>query len=153
MYFSKNKKNKSATLKKIEEFEESNKINNFETWNKFAENTRKHKNKLQEMIHEQKTKLIAYGASARSSTLLNFCEINNKDISFIIDKNPLKQGMLTPGSKIPIISYEQGLFEIEKVNKILLLAWNFEKEIISDLRSKNYNGKFIVPLPNTPRIK
>ena len=75
------------------------------------------------------------------------------EVSVVIDKNPLKHGMLTPGSHIPIISYEQGLREMAEVNKILLLAWNFEDEIISDLRSQNYNGEFIIPLPNQPRIR
>ncbi|HIA55400.1 MAG TPA: methyltransferase, partial [Candidatus Melainabacteria bacterium] len=55
----------------------------------------------------------------------------------------LKHGLLTRGSMIPIISFEQGLREMVEDDKILLLAWNFEEEIISDLRQQHYNGEFI----------
>ena len=41
-----------------------------------------------------KGKIYAFGASARSSTLLNFCEISNKTIANIFDNNPLKQNLL-----------------------------------------------------------
>ena len=153
IYFSKQNLMKTPTVRKIEKQEKSNGLNSIESWIDFAEKTKQHKYKLQEMTYNQNKKIIAYGASARSSTLLNYCEINNSHISFVIDKNPLKHGMLTPGSHIPIISYEQGLREMAEVNKILLLAWNFEEEIISDLRSQNYDGNFIVPLPNQIRVR
>jgi hypothetical protein len=153
IYFSKQNLLKTPAMRKTEEQEKSNGLNSIECWVDFAVKTKQHKYKLQEMTYNKNKKIIAYGASARSSTLLNYCEINKNHISLVIDKNPLKHGMLTPGSHIPIISYGQGLREMAEVNKILLLAWNFEDEIISDLRSQNYNGEFIIPLPNQPRIR
>jgi hypothetical protein len=140
-------------MKCVEEQEETKSLNTIESWIDFAEESKQHKSKLQEMIFNHGKKILAYGASARSSTLLNYCEINNNHVSAIIDKNPLKHGLLTPGSKIPIISFEQGLREIVENDRILLLAWNFEEEVISDLRSYNYTGEFIVPLPNKPRVR
>ncbi len=103
------------------------------------------------VIHEN-TKILAYGASARSSTLLNFCRITSEHISSVIDKNPLKKGLITAGSNIPIISFEEGLKEIKDAEKILLLAWNFQDEIIQELRDAGFSGKFIVPLPGNPQI-
>ena len=140
-------------MKRIEEQETTTGLNKIESWVDFAEKTKKHKFQLQEMTYNQVGKILAYGASARSSTLLNYCEINRSHISAVIDKNPLKQGLLTPGSKIPIISFEQGLREMVEDDKIFLLAWNFEEEVISDMRSHHYNGQFIVPLPNQPRVR
>ena len=95
---------------------------------------------------------MAYGASARSSTLLNFTGLNVNQISFIIDKNPLKKGLITPGSNIPIISFEDALNHLNNQKLILLLAWNFTEEIILDLRGYGYKGKFILPMPNNPQI-
>ena len=92
--------------------------------------------------------MVAYGASARSSTLLNFCQINRDQILVIIDKNPLKHDLITPGSNIPIVSFEQGLQQIQLAERILLLAWNFEEEIVKELRYRGYKGRFIIPLPN-----
>jgi hypothetical protein len=70
----------------------------------------------------------------------------------IIDKNPLKHGLLTAGSNIPIVSFEEGLNFAKDTNVILLLAWNFKDEIISDLRLAGYKGNFIIPLPGQPKI-
>jgi hypothetical protein len=153
IYFSKHNQLKTSTMNRIEEQETSNGVNRIESWIDFADKTKQHKYKLQEIIYNQNKKILAYGASARSSTLLNYCEIDNNHISSVIDKNPLKHGMLTPGSHIPIISFEQGIKDMVKENKILLLAWNFENEIISDLKSHNFNGEFIIPLPNQTRIR
>ena len=35
--------------------------------------------------------VVGFGASARSSTILNFCGINNSYLDFIIDNNKLKK--------------------------------------------------------------
>ena len=108
--------------------------------------------KLKQMVIHSDKKIPAYGASARSSTLLNFCGINNRHISVVIDKNPMKNGLMTAGSNIPIVSLEEGLEEIKTSEKILLLAWNFRDEIIQELRRAGFSGKFIVPLPGDPYI-
>ena len=47
--------------------------------------------------------IYAFGASARSSTLLNFCKISNNTITNIFDNNPLKQNLYTAGTNIKII--------------------------------------------------
>jgi hypothetical protein len=153
IYFSKKNHPKSEAMKRIEEQETTTGLNKIESWIDFAEKTKQHKFQLQEMTYNQGGGILAYGASARSSTLLNYSEINHSHISAVIDKNPLKHGLLTPGSKIPIISFNQGLKKITEEDKILLLSWNFEEEIISDLRSQHYKGQFIIPLPNQPRLR
>ena len=60
-------------------------------------------------------------------TLLNFAQV---DLDFIIDDNPLKQGLLTPGRNTKIDSIE-ALKQYKDSDKILFvpLAWNFYKEI------------------------
>ena len=124
-------------------------------WSDFSKNAKKHADKLTDLVKNQTKnhgKLVAYGASARSSTLLNYCGINFEHISMIIDKNPLKNGLLTAGSNIPIVSFEDGLKFIEESEVILLLAWNFKNEIIKDLRASGYTGEFIIPLPGNSYI-
>ena len=72
-----------------------------------------------------KNKLIGYGAPAKATTALNFFGISN-EIDCIIEDNKLKQGKVIPGVNIPIISKENIK---KKPDKLIVLAWNFFKEI------------------------
>jgi len=152
VYFSKIKIPKSGKLIELENQDEENAINSYERWLEFAEKVEIHSEKIKQIVFNENEKIPAYGASARSSTLLNYCGINSDHISIVIDKNPLKAGLFTAGSNIPIVSFDAGLPEIKKTNKILLLAWNFQDEIINDLREAGFLGEFIIPLPGDPYI-
>jgi ubiquinone/menaquinone biosynthesis C-methylase UbiE len=155
IYFSKKLRKKSDKLKKAQKSETEIQYNDKNNWIDFAKSAKKHASQLTDLVNQQlkhTNKIIAYGASARSSTLLNYCGINSSHIAMIIDKNPLKHGLLTAGSNIPIVSFEEGLNFVKDTNVILLLAWNFRDEIISDLRLAGYKGNFIIPLPGQPKI-
>ena len=84
--------------------------------------------------------------------MLNFAEISNRDVVAVIDQNELKQGRLTAGTDIPIVPPEVGLGEIGSSAAVLLLAWNFEEEIVAELRGKGFRGDIIVPLPKEVRV-
>lgn len=150
VFFSKNQKNKSKKLLEVQQKELKNNLNNFSSWKKFSDNVKAHADKIRQLVFINGKKIPAYGSSARSSTLLNYCGINSDHISVIIDKNPLKQGLYAAGSNIQIVSIQDGLIEILKSNQVLLLAWNFKDEIINDLRKAGYKGEFIIPLPGMP---
>ena len=155
IYFSKQKKDKTDALVSAKQREASNKYNQYHRWLEFSKNVRIHADKLTNIVKnyvKNNGKIIAYGASARSSTLLNYCQLNSEYISVIIDKNPLKEGLLTAGSNIPIVSYNDDLDYIYDSDMILLLAWNFKDEIINELTNSGYKGQFIIPLPGDPHI-
>jgi hypothetical protein len=152
LYFSKSRKEKTTKLINYLKTEEEKNVNSYSKWIKFANKVKSHSEILKKMVLSGDKKILAYGASARSSTLLNFCEINNKHISLVVDKNPMKSGLITAGSNIPIVSFEDGLEDIKHADKILLLAWNFQDEIISELRKVGFSGEFIIPLPGMPYI-
>ena len=155
IYFSKNKKPQSTVLKNALQLEEDKKTNELATWQKFAADSFDHAKALKRIVEEYKTKgsVIGYGASARSSTMLNYAGLDSSVIDYVIDKNPLKHNRYTPGTNIPIISFEEGETLFDKCSSILLLAWNFEKEIVEELRTAGYSNVIIVPLPNKIRIK
>ncbi len=151
VYANKNKERASKTLEEYKLREEKEKINDFKRWNEFAKKSLEHKELLATMIKKSaKNKtIVGYGSSARSSTLLNFCGINNKIISAIADQNTLKQGLYTPGTHIRIESPEN-VFS-KKTSSVILLAWNFRDEIVELLRKKyRYKGEVIIPFPNKP---
>jgi novobiocin biosynthesis protein NovU/D-mycarose 3-C-methyltransferase len=76
-------------------------------------------------------RIIGYGASAKGNTLLNRCPL---PLEYIVDDNPLKHGYLTPGQQIPIRHPDAVRSEGDGLH-VLLLAWNFAREIVQNLRS------------------
>ena len=95
-------------------------------------------------------RIAAYGASAKGSTLLNFCDIGTETIDFIVDRSPHKQGFLSPGKRVPILP-PAALIE-RRPDYAVLLTWNFADEILAQQQAyRAAGGRFIVPLP-VPRI-
>ena len=95
-------------------------------------------------------RIAGYGAPAKGNTLLNYCEIDRSVLDFVVDRSPLKHGLLTPGTHIPVEPPERLM--ASDIRDTLLLAWNFADEILrqqQDYRSRG--GRFIVPIPS-PRI-
>jgi len=74
--------------------------------------------------------LIGYGAAAKGMTLLNF--FNIKNMEYIVDESPLKQGKYTPRTNILIESIEK-MKEDKREMVIFVLAWNFFQEIIEKI--------------------
>jgi SAM-dependent methyltransferase len=150
-YFSKIKTSK--LIQKLK-WEDEKGLSSVHKWHEFAKETYQHRKKLKLLINSEilsgKT-LIGYGASARSSTLLNFCNIDHRHLSCIADQNPLKHNTFTPGTNILVLSPEQAL--IKNPDTIVILAWNFKDEIIDDLKKKGFSGNVIIPLPNEPYLK
>ena len=148
--FSKNKKNKTSNLVNYELNEKESNINSIDSWKSFAKLSHEHKIKTINILRSLKgQRIIGFGSSARSQTYINYCSITSKQIKFIIDNNPLKQNLFTPGSSIPIVSLEKGL--AFKPDYIFIFAWNFKDEIMKICRENNFNGKFILPFPNIPK--
>ena len=150
----KNNFKKTINFEKMIKFEKEFGINEIQTYQKFSENVKELKNKLQNELLKFKKEgkiIFGYGAPAKGNVLLNYCNIGTEFLDYIIDTTPLKQGLYTPGMHIPVKSDKEN---IEKPSQqiALLLAWNYEEEIINkeELFLKN-GGKFLIPIP-TPKI-
>lgn len=75
--------------------------------------------------------IVGYGAAAKGNTVLNFGQIK---FDYIVDDNPMKQGLYTPGMRIPIVSLEH----INSLNRKVIwvpLSWNFYAEIVKRIES------------------
>ena len=120
----------------------------------FAERIKKNKESLRKLIFDLRSQgktIWAYGASAKGNTLMNFFELGTKDIPVVIDDNPKKWGYYTPGSKMHIVSIDD--LAQSKPDYLLLLAWNFEREIRNRCKDKQYKGDFIVPIPEATIVR
>jgi len=149
----KKKDKESLVVQSYRDSEKETKVNELSSWQSFAERVYSHREQLLSILTDVTEKagpVVGYGASARSSTLLNFCGIDTRFVSVIADQSPLKHKHYTAGNHIPIASPEEVMKENPQC--VLILAWNFADEIIGILRGKfNYAGKCVLPLPNSPR--
>ena len=129
IYVKKEKKPKiDKSVRELLRQEEKFGIKKFETYKKFAEKIYQIKKNVKKNILKLKNngeKLIGYGSPAKATTALNFFGIS-EEIDFIVEDNKLKHGKFIPGVKIPILSKDKIK---DKKNTILVLAWNFYKDI------------------------
>jgi hypothetical protein len=131
--------------------EEALGLTRLETWKGFASRCAAHRAEVLQLLGRfDPRRTIGFGASARSATFLNYAGIGRDHLDRVIDNNPRKQGLFTPGSHLPILSFEEGL--ALRPEAIFLLAWNFAAEIIDACRQQGFRGSFIQPFPNDPRI-
>jgi SAM-dependent methyltransferase len=122
---------------------------NFLTYKKFGISVKKSKNdliKIFKKIKDKNKKIIGYGATAKATTVLNYCNIGDGIIDYFVDTTPDKINRFMPGTKIKIKKYNQKL--LDNVNYIYLGAWNFKDEIFK--KEKKFiksGGKFITHVP------
>jgi SAM-dependent methyltransferase len=95
-------------------------------------------------------RLAGVSAPAKGMTLLNYCRIGTETLDFVSEKSTLKIGRFTPGTHIPVLSDDELIRRAP--DYVLLLAWNFAEEIMSNLNAYvAKGGRFIVPIP-APRL-
>jgi novobiocin biosynthesis protein NovU/D-mycarose 3-C-methyltransferase len=91
-------------------------------------------------------RLAAYGATAKGTVLLNTAGLGRDDIEYIVDKSVLKQGLLAPGTGIPVVS--PAAIHDDPVDVLAILAWNIKDEIIAqETAFSARGGKFLIPIP------
>ena len=101
-------------------------------------------------LKKNNSRVIGYGATAKSCTVLNYCGIGNKNIKYFYDTTSYKVNKYLPGTKILIKKYKK--LNRNEVDAVYLGAWNFKEEIFK--KEKIFikkGGKFITHIPY-PRI-
>ncbi len=151
IFASKSKKLPSINLKNTQDFETRSLVNNPFAWKKFAVDVQRNIMLNRSIVDKlNKYSACAYGASARSSTLLNSISATAENFLGIADINPLKWGKLSPGVNLKIDD-PRNLIE-DEIKVVYITAFNFEREIIEYLENVlNWKGTVFVPLPNVPR--
>ena len=120
-----------------------------ETYEQFRKNCETSKEDLVRILKEEKAagrRVVGYGATSKSTTILNYCGIGPDLIEFISDTTPIKQNKFTPGMHIPVKSYEA--FAENYPDTALLFAWNHQAEIMEKEKAFSVQGgKWIVHVP------
>ena len=124
-------------------------VDNFKTYEIFAERVKKSKNDLVELLLDLEMsgkKVVSIGATSKSTTVFNYCGIDPVLIKLITDTTSDKQGLFSPGSHIPIVDRES--VDLNDYEYAFLGAWNFKDVIANKEREFIENGgKFITHVP------
>ncbi len=139
----------SERVREIIEIEKSQGLGDLNKLKNFAKIVKKSKNDLVTLLKELKNKgksIAGYAATSKSTTIFNYCKINTDLLDYICDTTPLKQGKLSPGMHIPILSHNE--FRENPPDYALLLAWNHSEEILSKEKDFiNGGGRWITHVP------
>ena len=152
VFVQKKKKNSKLypEVENLVKMELKHKFDTLTPYKTFAKNVKERKNtflKLLSELKKKKRKIVGYGAPAKGNTFLNYCKITTKDIWYIVDSTPFKQGLFLPGTHIPI--HHEGKLFSDIPDYIVILAWNFAEEIIKKNAALRKKGvKFILPHQN-----
>lgn len=106
---------------------------------------------LQSMREKQGKPVIAYGATSKSTTVLNYCGVGPELIDFISDTTPLKQGKFSPGMHVPI----KPPTDMQQSHPacMLLFAWNHKQEIIEkETEFRDRGGQWLVYVPEVALV-
>ncbi len=128
--------------------EKENGIDNLQTLEKFNDKLQKNIKEIRELfnrLNKENKRIFGYGAPAKSSTMINSIGLNNNSVELIIEDSPLKQGLFTPGSHIPITGPE--ILEKETPDYLMIFAWNYADEIIKKVEEKYSRMNYIIPMP------
>jgi len=134
------------------EGETDNIINNYYY---FSRNVYKLRDEIVYFIKNQRAQgktIAGYGASAKATTMINFCGLDSSSILFIADANPLKQEKYIPGTDIKVVS--PNMINLLKPSIIIIFAWNLVREIISYFTDNlDYRPSVYVFIPNLREIQ
>ena len=140
----------SANVTKILNEEDEKNMNSPKRYDLFKKQCELSKKNLKETLNklqQNNKKIVGYGATSKSTTILNYSQIDRSLIEFISDTTPLKQNKFSPGMHIPIKKYIN--LKDNYPDYFVLFAWNHKKEIFE--KENDYikqGGKWINFIPN-----
>ena len=134
---------------KLHPYQKNHDIHSDSSFEIFQKNVDRQKNDLVKLLQELKNKgkiVIGYGASTKGNVILQHCGITSELLTYIGDITSFKDGVFTPGTKIPVISMDKA--RSMNPDYFLVLPWAFRSDILLREKETIKNGtKFIFPLP------
>ena len=144
----------NSKVNKFIKMEKKGRLNSLKVLTNFSKKVSKNRMQLVKLLTNLKLKnknIAILSTPAKGMTLMNYCKIDRDYVDFATEKSKLKIGKFTPGSKVKI--YSDNRLNSLKPDYALILAWNFQKEIIrNNKKYLNNGGKFIIPIPRVKII-
>jgi len=140
---------RDKSVDKLITLEHELRLDRVETLHKFDDKINAVRDKLRKLLRSIKLSgksIAGFGATTKATTLMGHFGLDENVLDFIVDDNPLKQGLFTPITHIPVLSAE-ALYE-RRPDYVLILAWNFADPIMKmHQRFGEEVGQFILPMP------
>jgi SAM-dependent methyltransferase len=134
----------------IEEIERAWGVGRLERYATFQERVAEVKRSILEFLIDARRgghHIVAYGAPGKGNTLLNYCGIRTDFIDYAVDRSPVKQGLYTPGTHIPILAPER--MRETRPAFVVVMPWNLRDEIVAQHRYiAEWGGRFVIFLPD-----
>jgi nucleoside-diphosphate-sugar epimerase/SAM-dependent methyltransferase len=125
-------------------------IDRIDYYQDFAQQVMIFRTRARRMLGDLKAsgaRIAAYGAAAKGTIMLNFLDLDARVVECAYDRNPVKQGRVIPGVRIPIRGPED--LERDPPDVLLILPWNFRDEILRQQKGfVDRGGRIIVPIPD-----
>jgi len=131
----------SSNVSKIIEYETKIGLDKLSSCLNFKIQCEESKKKILNKINSYKKNgksICGYAATSKSTTILNYCNINSNHIDYICDTTKEKIGKFSPGMHIPI--KDMDYFHKNQTDCVYLFAWNHKKEIFN--KEKYFKGEW-----------
>lgn len=125
----------SPRLQSMRQVEAACGCNTLAAYKKFAVRIEEMKRKNVDFLRQAKAagkRVYGFGAPVKGNTMLNYFQVGPELIQYLVEKNPLRRGLYSPGMHIPLL-IEDELTEVPDC--YFVLAWNFKKEILENNRA------------------
>lgn len=121
---------RTERLARLIEAEQASGVNELSSYLEFAQRVAKMRSETLSYLNDAVAAgkvIFGFGAPVKGNTFLNYCGIGKQYLQCLVEKNPLRKGLYSPGMHLPVVMED----EIEAPpNVYLVLAWNFKKEIL-----------------------
>jgi 2-polyprenyl-3-methyl-5-hydroxy-6-metoxy-1,4-benzoquinol methylase len=142
-------KQETERIRKLIEQERTYKLDTLQAYLVFSEQVKQVKRDIWKCLIGLKNKgkqVVGYGAPAKGNTLLNYCGVGKDVIDYVVDRNPYKQGLHLPGTRIPIHPPER-IRETEP-DVVIIMPWNLSDEVITQTGYiRQWGGQWLRLIP------
>jgi len=94
-------------------------------------------------LRSEGARFCGYGAPAKLTTMMYALGLDRDDVEFVVDDSPLKRGLYTPGTHIPVVGSDHLVAVSGEGFWCVVFAWNFYDSIVA--RHSDWVGNWINP--------